>query len=95
MGQGISTLLDEIADRGWFLNNLFQRNDGSWRCNLRDYTVATGWGQGHSSTVAIEAAMASSERYELVANVAPEGLGSPFDPPSLLSLLPQRKVYRR
>lgn len=87
-------LLAEVADRGFLFNNLFQRADASWQCNLRNATHATGFGLGPSPTVAIEAALASVERFELSDEPV---VGYVANPPSLLSLLPitHGKVYRR
>lgn len=31
----LSALLAEVVKSGWRVNNLFQFNDGNWRCNLR------------------------------------------------------------
>ena len=39
----LETLLDEIASRGWLVNNLFQRDDGSWQANLRTETHHTAF----------------------------------------------------
>jgi len=87
-------LITEIADRGFLFNNLFQLSPTQWQCNLRNATHATGFGLGSSPTVAIEAALASVERFELI---AVDTAAAIVNPPSLLSLLPitQGKVYRR
>ena len=31
----VDALLQQAASRGLHINNLFQRQDGSWQCNLR------------------------------------------------------------
>jgi hypothetical protein len=31
----LDALLQQAASRGLHINNLFQRQDGSWQCNLR------------------------------------------------------------
>jgi len=31
----IESILTEISERGWRLNNLFQREDGNWQANIR------------------------------------------------------------
>ena len=88
-------LITEIADRGFLFNNLFQLSPTQWQCNLRNATHATGFGLGSSPTVAIEAALASVERFELIAQTTVGVIAA--NPPSLSSLLriTQGKVYRR
>jgi hypothetical protein len=38
----LSALLAQVVESGWRVNNLFQFNDGKWRCNLRFQTQNRG-----------------------------------------------------
>lgn len=38
----LAALLAQVVDSGWRVNNLFQFNDGMWRCNLRYQTQNRG-----------------------------------------------------
>jgi hypothetical protein len=60
----IEDLLDEIADRGWLVNNLFQRADGSWQANLRTATHHTDWGVADSPAIALSLAIDAIETAE-------------------------------
>jgi len=57
----ISDLLDEISERGWLVNNLFQLDNGSWQANLRTLTHHTAYGRGISATLALSTAMDNIE----------------------------------
>lgn len=52
----------EINDNGWLVNNLYQRDDGSWRANLRQADGAGNWfndfGEGSTPLEALLATMA-------------------------------------
>lgn len=53
----LTDLFDEIAERGWFVNNLYQLDSGSWRANLRTADLVTDFGQGTSPAEALSAAL--------------------------------------
>lgn len=53
----IESLFAEIAEAGWLVSNLFQRDDGLWQCNLRSATHHTGFGIAESPAEAIESAI--------------------------------------
>ena len=42
----LETVLAEILERGWLVNNLFQLSDGSWQANLRTNLLATEFAYG-------------------------------------------------
>ena len=42
----LETVLAEILERGWLVNNLFQLSDGSWQANLRTNLLATEFANG-------------------------------------------------
>lgn len=50
-------LFSQIEKEGMAFNNLFQYNDGSWQCNLRDATHAYEFGRGATAPEAIKAAI--------------------------------------
>lgn len=86
------TLFSELSDSGWLLNNLYQLDDGSWRCNLRrpdglgDYF--TDWAEGPTLEAALASAMgkfASAEYIEAHAITFAIDKSKPVNP--LLSLL--------
>jgi hypothetical protein len=53
----LEDLLAEITDRGWLVNNLFQRADGLWQANLRSATHHTDWGVALTPADALSIAM--------------------------------------
>lgn len=57
MATTIESILDEIAESGWLVNNLFQLADGSWQANLRTSTLATAFGRGPTPTSALDEAI--------------------------------------
>jgi len=57
----LSDLILEANSRGWLLNNLFQRHDTSWQCNLRTATHHTAFGQGSTADLALSRAMDAIE----------------------------------
>lgn len=66
----LETLLEEIAERGWLVSNLFQRDDGTWQANLRTPTHHTDYGKGPTPvlalSLAIEAIESAEESHETV-----------------------------
>lgn len=63
----LETLLEECADRGWLLNNLFQHDDTSWQCNLRTVTHYAAYGLGPTAEIALSVAMDEMETNPLEA----------------------------
>ena|SRR3984885_5125433 len=61
----LTNLLDEISERGWLVNNLFQLDNGSWQANLRTSTHHTAWGRGLTPVLALSIAMDGIEAAEL------------------------------
>lgn len=60
----LETLLDEIAERGWLLSNLFQLDNGTWQANLRTPTHHTDWGRGPTPSIALSLAIDAIESAE-------------------------------
>jgi hypothetical protein len=58
----VDQLIEELSERGWLLNNLFQLDSGLWQCNLRTATHHTAYGKGESAIVALELAIDNIER---------------------------------
>lgn len=54
--------LNDVKAAGWMLNNLFQRHDRSWQCNLRSTGANSGtpFGVGDGPTAAVRAALAAA-----------------------------------
>jgi hypothetical protein len=53
----IESILSEIAESGWLVNNLFQLSDGSWRANLRNENMVTYFGEGPTPAIALDEAI--------------------------------------
>lgn len=49
----LDLLLTEIAEAGFLVNNLFQRDDGSWQANLRTTTHHCEFAIGSTATEAL------------------------------------------
>lgn len=83
-------VLDEIAARGWLVNNLFQLDDGTWQANLRTATHTTFFACAHSPALALSLALDLLESAEPFPEPAP--IVSYDEParPSLASLLSAR-----
>ena len=60
----LTNLLDEISERGWLVNNLFQLDNGTWQANLRTSTHHTAWGRGPTPVLALSIAMDGIEAAE-------------------------------
>jgi len=60
----LEEMFDEINARGWRVNNIFQRQDDAWQCNLRTREESdriedcTGWCKGATVHEAVAGAMA-------------------------------------
>jgi hypothetical protein len=100
----IDTLLEELAERGWLLNNLFQLDNGTWQCNLRTATHHTAYAQGETAVIALDLAIdAIGSALETVAATStfePVGYSFPVQSQELAALLanlrkPAAPVFRR
>ena len=60
----LEDLLADISSRGWLVNNLFQRDNGTWQANLRTSTHATGYGYANSPALALSLAIDQIESAE-------------------------------
>lgn len=49
----LESLLTEISERGWKLNNLFQRDNGQWQANIRRDNFITEFGFANTPSEAI------------------------------------------
>lgn len=45
MPDTIAAMIAEVNAAGYYFNNLFQLQDGSWRCNLRSEVMTPSWSQ--------------------------------------------------
>lgn len=57
----IETLLTEISERGWRVNNLFQLDNGDWQANLRTDSHYTQFGRGRTPSEALSLAIDAIE----------------------------------
>lgn len=57
----IEQLLSEVQSSGLLVNNLFQLDDGGWRCSLRDESGGYGFGDGEDAAAAIRSALFSAK----------------------------------
>lgn len=67
----------EVHKRNLRVNNLFERTDGSWQCNLRSSHVAVvcfEWGVSHSPGDAMKKAIVAADR-KLEANSLSKQVG--------------------
>lgn len=53
----LEDLIDRLNSQSWWVNNLYQTNDGQWRTNLRNDSSCTAYGTGDTPSEALEAAM--------------------------------------
>lgn len=53
MTHELETILAEIWDRGWLVNNLFQLDDGTWQANLRNSTSHLEFARADSPALAL------------------------------------------
>ena len=53
----IESLLEELSERGWMVNNLFQLSPTVWQANLRSPTHHTAFAQGPTAAIALDNAM--------------------------------------
>jgi hypothetical protein len=65
-GLSVDSLLMEIAERGWMVNNLFQRDDSTWQANLRTSTHFTHFGVGTTALEALAEAIAVMDDAQLL-----------------------------
>jgi len=57
----LDTLLTEISERGWLVNNLFQSSTGDWQANLRTNFLYTQYGTGPTPSEALSRAIDAIE----------------------------------
>lgn len=93
----LSTLLSEIAERGWLVSNLFQRDSGLWQANLRTQTHACEFAVGTSMEEALALCLDSLERtVPLINQTCEYSLESVKDISAILAnLRPKVKIERR
>lgn len=62
----VDSILAELQELGWMVNNMYQTGDGIWRVSLRNDAEQTccGWGQSLSAVGALQAAMAQIDEAE-------------------------------
>lgn len=82
-------LFAELAGDGWLVNNLYQLDDGSWRCNLRRPDTDGDWftvfAEAPSAYDAIAECMDQRQEAEFVV-IKAQGFTIDTTKPSLLSL---------
>lgn len=86
----VDELLLEIEERGWLLNNLFQRDDGSWQCNLRTVTHHTAYGKGPSPDLALAEAI---DAIETALETVPDVEALPYGRSELIDSLPDHRKF--
>lgn len=69
--QTFESLIEEIFDRGWRVNNLFQRDSGEWQANLRSATHHTKFALAPTAELALALCIDSIERAILSDKPAP------------------------
>lgn len=93
----LSSLLTEIAERGWLVNNLFQRDSGLWQANLRTQTHACEFAIGTTMEEALSLCLDKLERIVPLINQTCEYSLEPAKDISLIlaNLRPKVKIERR
>jgi hypothetical protein len=74
----LDDLFSEAAERGLAFNNLFQRKDGLWQCNLRSETHATAFAVAPTAADAVSSALSLTLDFPLIA----QGVLSSIEPPA-------------
>ena len=88
----LETVLAEILDRGWLVNNLFQLSDGSWQANLRTNLLATEFAYGATPLEALALCIDKLERtVPLIAQSSQSYSISTEAPPALGTILSKFK----
>ena len=73
---GLEELLAKLAEDGWRVNNLFQKEGGEaplWQANLRRPGEITSWGFGRSAQEALRAALMAERTPLELRRVFPAG----------------------
>ena len=93
----LSSLLTEIAERGWLVNNLFQRDSGLWQANLRTATHACEFAIGTTMEEALSLCLDKLERTVPLIQQTCEYSLEPAKDISLIlaNLRPKVKIERR
>ena len=65
MTPSLDSLLAELADRNWRVNNLFQLRDGSWQANLFSNLRVTDFAYGFTAVEALSLAIDKIENSRL------------------------------
>ena len=93
----LPSLLSEIAERCWLVNNLFQRDSGLWQANLRTQTHACEFAIGTTMEEALSLCLDSLER---TVPLIPQTCDYSLEPAKDISLIlanlrPKVKIERR
>lgn len=88
----LESLISELRDRGWRVNNLFELDDGSWQANLRTNLLATEFAYGDSPLEALALCIDKLERtVPLIAQSSQSYSISTEAPPALGNILSKFK----
>jgi len=93
----IETLLSEISERGWLVNNLFQLPSGDWQANLRTHDFITEYGVDTTPSGALSRAI---ESIETATQYKPEPVTHSIAPSDISTILarlikPSEPIKRR
>lgn len=93
----LETLLSEISERGWLVNNLFQTSSGDWQANLRSHDFITAFGIDQTPSGALSRAI---ELIETATEYKPEPITHSVAPSDISSILarlikPSEPIKRR
>lgn len=97
----LESLLTEIAEAGFLVNNLFQREDHSWQANLRSADGHTAFAYGHSALDALALCLDLLEEVEApIENLESYSISSDNETKANLrevlgKLIPKQKMNRR
>ena len=80
----LESLLSEISERGWLVNNLFQLDSGAWRANLRDNLRATQFADANSPELALALCL---DKLESTVPLIPQTCEHTFEPAKSLALI--------
>jgi hypothetical protein len=93
----LDDLLNEISERGWLVNNLFQLSSGDWQANLRSHDFITSFGVATTPSGALSLALDSIETAK---EYKPEPITHSVAPSDISSILarlikPSEPIKRR
>jgi hypothetical protein len=80
----LESLLSEIYERGWLVNNLFQLNDSTWRANLRNPSAATQFADADTPELALALCL---DKLESAVPLIPQTCEHTFEPAKSLALI--------